>query len=285
MVTYKCITMKETTLIPSELDDIFAPLAAAIPFQITYISQKTNIGDTLSIATVNHCNHPNLFRTRYASLSIKIRQKLSNASRELATGDKDLFYEQAIHRAEKLLETLIIPLSNLHEYRPHHEIPRLFTAFELIGPPGHTPSKEETCTLLMKAQPYAQAWYQAIQSFIFGIIGMISGLEINSDPKNKKGTLVPQEFQGIFGKIRFKGSVAVLGALLRILIERCIIDSSNKSDLCRLFAALFTTQRQSDISWRSLKNHLDCPTESALRYWDIEVTHWHHLSRKLISQN
>jgi hypothetical protein len=85
--------------------------------------------------SVNHCNHPNLFRTRYASLSVKIQQKLSIASREWPTGDKDLFYEQAILRAEKLLETLIIPLSNLDEYKHHHEIPRLFTAFELIAPP------------------------------------------------------------------------------------------------------------------------------------------------------
>jgi hypothetical protein len=279
--------MSEIQEIPAILDQIFAPLAGALPVRINYAVETNHGKQSITITMVNHCNSPQHFRTRYAVRGIKIQQKLSRVAREWKKGEQDLFYDQAILRAEKLLENLLIPLSNLHLYynpRPY-EIPRIFTSFKLIGPPEYTPSKEDTCTILIKAQPYAQAWYQAIQSLIVGIISMITSLEISFDPRNKKGALIPQEFQGHFGKIRFKGSVAVLGALLRILIERCIIDSSNKSDICRLFAALFTTQKQTEISWKSLKNHFDCPTETALRYWDIEVSHWHHLSRKLISLN
>jgi hypothetical protein len=86
-------------------------------------------------------------------------------------------------------------------------------------------------------------------------------------------------------KIPVDSSVAVLGAMARLLYEHHVFDVSNKSLFCRMIAETFTTRRQKEISAGSLKNHFDAPTPEILDMLCAELGKMMKNSRKLWSEN
>jgi hypothetical protein len=67
----------------------------------------------------------------------------------------------------------------------------------------------------------------------------------------------PPAMKPVREKIPLRVSVQVLGATARLFFESNEIALSNKTQLCRLVADTFSTPKQRDISFASLKNHFD----------------------------
>ena len=60
------------------------------------------------------------------------------------------------------------------------------------------------------------------------------------------------------------GTVAYIGAFLRVVIDRGIFSPKSVSSLCRKIARLLRTEGQENISPHSLRNHIDNPSPKHL---------------------
>jgi len=65
-------------------------------------------------------------------------------------------------------------------------------------------------------------------------------------------------------KIETSLSVAELGYFVRILLDNKILLPKHKTEVSRLFAAIFSTKKQDNISFESLRNNCNVPKNSSV---------------------
>jgi len=77
-----------------------------------------------------------------------------------------------------------------------------------------------------------------------------------------------------FNRFRLNCTVAFVGALLRVLCDRNIIENPNIAELCRLTADSCCTARQNILSARGIRNCFDDPTPETLEKLLKEIKIW-----------
>jgi hypothetical protein len=86
----------------------------------------------------------------------------------------------------------------------------------------------------------------------------------------------------IHSKFRLSCTVAYLGALLRVLSDKKIIEIPNISSFCRLISPFLSTERQEKISPESLRNYIDHPTPEVLTILNEEFKNYQRYTEKFI---
>ena len=93
----------------------------------------------------------------------------------------------------------------------------------------------------------------------------------------------PTPAREIHIKFRLSCTVAFLGGLLRVICDRNIIENPNVAELCRRIAPSFYTERQENISPKSLRNSYDDPNSEILTQILQELKLWiRYIDRKSV---
>ena len=71
-------------------------------------------------------------------------------------------------------------------------------------------------------------------------------------------------------KIKINRTVPQLAAYLKLLHNTDVFGNISKAELCRIFAGLFRTEKQEEISHKSLKNHFDSPAPETMKFLRVE---------------
>ena len=71
-------------------------------------------------------------------------------------------------------------------------------------------------------------------------------------------------------KIQTSLTVAEIGYLLRTLEEEGILQPKNKTDLSRVFSAVFSSKKKDDITFDGLHKEFKTPKNKAVEFWDAK---------------
>jgi hypothetical protein len=194
-----------------------------------------------------------------AHLRAEFHEKLNRLAGQVSPAGLDLFHDQLDRRYRRIGRVVTAagtrgidpPSAGMISWNPKH------VRVEWNGRGGRGPGV--TATVFEKTRRYALLYYLVLQKMQerSRFAGFVARQELPVAGKR------PDEQQPV--KFRLNGTVASFGALLRLLYDRDIIHDPVVAELCRQFAGMFQTNRQEEISPKSLRNAFDDPKPETLQ--------------------
>jgi hypothetical protein len=252
--------MKTFDSFPYMLNEIFSEFNDASAIRISYCMLPGEKGEQPGIRLTGVNGFKSV--TTFAAWLFSIRANLLGRVMETLAGlephAKRQFLHQAVIRCRRLASVAnpwspdrydIAGIENTDGFFRH-------PGFD----PGQGPAPDEVTqqALIRLTRRYALLFTSVVEELTEGLkclYHLVEFLPVLMNPAPSK----PER-----DKIPLRVSVQVLGAAARLFYESHEIALDNKAQFCRLVANTFSTTRQRDISFGSLKNHFDCLTPETL---------------------
>ena len=228
-----------TEMFPFIIEGIFAALEDASFIRIAIRFEESGKGKKTTgnvvVTSVNGHNSPQRFLHSVDALRVEALKKLRKAIFEIHPDETDLFFE--------------------HVFRVVRRISRSWSACRIrcVCNGAETENAVFIGQALAQVSRYDEIFHllmkkleNKIHAYCGAAVFLIRSVE---DP-------IQPEVQF---KLNLKCSVKFAGALLRIFYILLFGENTNKADLCRQAALLFSTDRQENISSGSLRNSFDSP--------------------------
>jgi hypothetical protein len=253
------------------LDEIFYQIdefsRIIIDYQLNESSGGKQPGNSFSVLLVNGHKDPRAFYHFMVFLCNGIIHRVIDHLPNLASGEQAVFIDYAIRRFNKLRSIACCIESPAEFTNMYGKRTPLIWVFkrEFIDPGTETEkSLPVPEAVLVKASLFAYYWKNSLQdtaeklNFIRTYYEYIPDRPVIAAPVMKPV------------KIKINRTVPQLAGYLRLLHKMDVFGSISKAELCRLFAGLFQTEKQEEISPKSLKNHFDSPPPEAMEFLKVE---------------
>ena len=291
------------------LDEIFDQIEQFSKISIDYQANENPgnepSGNSFTILSVNGHKDPKEFYCFLVFLCAGLVQKVRGHLPNLASGDWPVFLDSAIHRF-KQLKTIIrcvdSPDNGLVSEADGPPRIWIFKRKRMDLGQGTEDPKLMPEEVLVKTSEYACFWKSSVKDtvkkleFIHNYYEYIPRQSVVADmamPAVPASGLVPAPFvfpasgqvpvpamravpaSGLVPfpapeKIKIHRSVAELAACLKVLHKLGVFGDISKTELCRRCSGFFQTEKQGEISPKSLKNHLDSPRPEVLDFLKME---------------
>jgi|GEM_PF-5732671 len=230
------------------------------------------------IQTVNGCQSPEQFYHMLFSLCATARCTIAETLRGLEPTEKATLLLEAFHRTNSMKDrvtSMILPSKPGDPNYPCLLYLQAFTHITLI--PSHT------STPILQMHPFACQLKKALSILSHQLISMAILHEHHRDIC-VGGTPQPSQ-PPPFKKLPIRASVPYSAVLARIFFDNGLFAIKNKSEFCRIFASLISTNQQEEVSPLSLRNHFNNPPPEILALIDARLSEWRSYIRKLMALN
>jgi len=273
------------------LDGIFYELDRYSVFRISYrtVARKDDSGDSFVLESVNHMNDPELFGRALENLITEVRARIMTEMKFLQNREQPLFFEEVLDRYLDLKKLVMepgrTPAVTIKSWGIDGDA-YLFHPQRVKR--GNMPENLENIpvSVLSQAADFARTWFELIDEAAARVRAALAASWLRTEEGNKRvcmpafsGTETEQgagvetgSRERVTGnkpsgreKIVLSCSVNRLGLHLKLLYEEGCFKNISKMDLCRNISGMFCTEKQQEISYRSLKNAMDAPKEHAIR--------------------
>ena len=238
---------------------------------------------------VNGCNTPMEFYNQLNSLCSQVRLSIVDTLSELEDTEKAVMLIEAFNRVGILsqkISTIILPSNATGETEVVYVQLKGFnqmtihTGSDQIAPPSAT-----NPSLLFQLAPFARHMKNSLMTLSHQLIDLTILHEHHKDICRGETPKLPASPPPMVKKLRLRVSVSLSAAFIRILYDDNVFEIPNKSEFCRIFAALISTAQQEEVSPLSLRNHFNSPSHDCLAYIDAKLTDWRNQIRKLMVLN
>jgi hypothetical protein len=209
-----------------------------------------------------------------AETLVKVREIV----RQVDPNETDIFFEQLQARLKRLYLFFNLP-ENPTGGKPDHELVSWTPKFVRClydGKITHDPTI--LANVLHRTRKHALHYYRMLTKLEAKICYLSAASFLSpvtlSTPQPRSA---PQKF-------RFNGSVPFLGAFMRVLCDRNLLENPNVAELCRRVADSISTSRQESLSPHSLRNSFDNPDPEVLSKLLEELKVCANYTEKLIER-
>ena len=202
-------------------------------------------------------DHKNYFQ-HITSLFTEIRQQTIRDVAKLPATEKYDFLQSANARLQTLCST--IRLEPVYQSSGIVQDVCVFNQPKFRGSREGKLSMSNPGILSGKATNYAQAWGFAIEETLSQFSSILVFHECYMSGMAEKATAP------IIRKLPLRISVAQLACFMRAFRENGVLGIDNKSEICRITAAICQTHHQEIISADSIRNHFNYPESSTITF-------------------
>jgi hypothetical protein len=263
------------------IDTVFGELEAASRVEIdcTTANSKENNENrsNLRITAVNGQHSASHYLHFMKHLRAETMENLRETLPQIAPGDMEVFLDQALRRIRIIARSVCIPgdsISSEHRRRMFQWSVRQ-VQFRCNGKTAHQP--QIINDVLVRTRRHAWIFYIVIKK-LEDRINCCAGATLNVS------VISPVREQKPVYKFRLTCTVAFLGAMLRVLCDRNIVENPNIAELCRRMANSFYTDRQNSLSPHSFRNFFDNPSPEILEKLLEEIRIWEKYTEKFIER-
>jgi hypothetical protein len=253
--------MKTIESFPYLIDDIFGDLEAASRITIDCGPVDENnpaIHDNLQVISVNGMNSDFHFFHYMKHLKAGTIEKFRGALPQTAPDDGEVFMDYALRRMRKIGLTVAVtrsvPVRAQQDQTIQWSLRPLTCRYK-----GHkTLDPQIIAEALRITRRHAWIYYLVIRR-LEDRINSCAGIIVTSIVSTALQHKTNQE-----KKFRLSCTADFIGATLRVLCDRNLLEEPNVDELCRRMAGSVYTHRQDVLSPKSMRNSFDNPTPESL---------------------
>jgi hypothetical protein len=184
--------------------------------------------------------------------------KLREILPQIAPGDNEIFFEQVQRRIRRILQSVYIIYANGKESSSIQNVCWSQKQIHCRCNGIETENTLHGSKAMNQTRRHAWIFYLVVKK-LEDRINCAAGAHLFF-------TITPSSFplQKPDSKFKLSCTVTFLGALLRVLCDRNIVENPNVADLCRRMSLAFCTDKQESFSPNSLRNAFDDPKSEVL---------------------
>lgn len=245
-------------LIDYILDDLEKASRIGIDLHIPDPENPEKQGIRIIVISVNGQCSAQRFHHYMKDLKAVTMNKFREILPQIAPADTETFFEQVQRRIRRILQTVNITYTNGKEASSIQDVCWSQKQIHCKCNGVDTESTLHRSQAICQTRRHTWIFYLVVKK-LEDRINCAAGahLFVTIPP-----SLFPRQESG--SKFKLSCTVTFLGALLRVLCDRNIVENPNVADLCRRMSLFLYTGRQENISPHSLRNSFDDPKPEVL---------------------
>jgi hypothetical protein len=274
--------MKSLESFPFMIDEIFDGLeeSSRIEIELDPSVLENPAGQSVSslVKSVNGQRSVQHYLHYMKDIKAETLDKLIEILPQVRPVDTESFFEQVQRRIRRTLQTITI----INQYGPERPMIRnvrwnhRHVHFRCNG--VVTENSPSCYRSLHQTHRHAWIFYLVVKKLeerTNGFAGVALLMSVTPPLRAEKAS---------HPKFRLSCTVAYLGAMLRVIVDRNIIDKPNIAELIRRIGSAFYTVRQENIGLKSLRNAYDNPNDQILEQVLQELKLWERYIEKFIER-
>lgn len=269
-----------------KLADIFCPVEKHTTVTINYKAFPCEIDDEyvvdFRVQSVNGCNSLKKFNELSFDILSLFLEEVGKAMRNIPKRSRSKVSEEFTDKFTDVMDLVVFERVNVtDDYHSFCDEPNpregcyLFTMANFSGGDYHN-SGAYMDQILYAASDYAYIWWDLMTEALEKLRMLLTAIEFLPELH-----LVPEEEDHI-EKLWWQLTVPQLACFFRILFQRNLFGTTNKSEFCRCIADLFRSSGKDNLSWRNFKNHFDSPSPDAIEFCRQEFLSLSQLASKFL---